>query len=92
MFVNSVEPNLKKGKITHAISIKVNIPEGDIAEILEKLSLKYSNIDIGSYPFYKPPEIGTNIVFRSKNLVLMKKAVREISNVFKKENISFSID
>ena len=57
MFVNSVEPNLKKGKITHARSIKVNIPEGDIAEILEKFSLKYTNIDIGSYPFYKPPKI-----------------------------------
>lgn len=92
MFVNSVEPNLKKGKKTHARSIKVNIPEGDIAEILKKFSLKYSKIDIGSYPFYKPPDIGTNIVFRSKYLTLIKKAVVEICIVFKKENISFSID
>ena len=92
MFVNSIEPNLKKGKKTHVRSIKVNIPEGDIAEILKKFSLKYSKIDIGSYPFYKPPDIGTNIVFRSKDLTLIKKAVVEICIVFKKENISFSID
>ena len=91
MFVNSVEPNLQKGKITHARSITVNIPEGDIAETLEKFSLRYSNIDIGSYPFYKPPDIGTNIFMRSKDLILMKKVVREICIVFKKENISFSI-
>ena len=92
MFVNSVEPNLKKGKITHARSIKLNIPEGDIAEILEKFSLKYSNIEIGSYPFYKPPDIGTNIVLRGKDLKLIEEAIKKISNIFKKINILFSID
>ena len=41
MFVNSVEPNLKKGKITHAISIKVNIPEAllSLPEIIGKVEL-----------------------------------------------------
>ena len=79
MFVNSVEPNLKK-KIIHARSVKVNIPK-EIAEILKKFSLKYSNID-RQLSIYKPPDIGTNIVFRSKDLILMKK-VREICTFLK---------
>ena len=43
-------------------------PEGDIAEILNKINKEFEIIDIGSYPFYKPPKVGTNIVFRSKDV------------------------
>ena len=35
MFITSVEPKLKKGKITQAISVKVDKPEGDIADIFK---------------------------------------------------------
>ena len=38
MFLTSVEPKLKKGKITHAISVKVEKPEGDIADILDAIN------------------------------------------------------
>ena len=38
MFLESVEPKLKKGKIIFSKSIKVNKPEGDIAEIFEKIN------------------------------------------------------
>ncbi len=92
MFVNSVEPKLRKGKITLSKSIKVSVPEGDIAKMLEEISVEFSKINIGSYPFYKPPEIGTNIVFRSEDLKLINKAVKKICIIFKKKNILFSVD
>ena len=38
MFLNSVEPKLKKGKITKAKSVKVDKPEGDIADILDAIN------------------------------------------------------
>ena len=92
MFVNSVEPKLRKGKITLSKSIKVSVPEGDIAKMLEEISVEFSKINIGSYPFYKPPEIGTNIVFRCEDLKLINKAVKKICIIFKKKNILFSVD
>ena len=92
MFLDSVEPKLKKGKITFSKTLKTNKPEGDIAQILENISKEFDSIDIGSYPFYKPPEIGTNIVLRGQDLKLIKKAINKISNIFKKTNILFSID
>ena len=92
MFVESVEPRLEKGKIFFSKTLIVNKPEGDIAHVINNISKEFDGIDVGSYPFYKPPNIGTNIVFRSKNLKLIEKAVKKTSNIFKKINILFSID
>ena len=52
MFLNSIEPKLKKGKITKIKSVRVNKPEGDIADILNSLNNEFPHIDIGSYPFF----------------------------------------
>ena len=38
MFLESVEPKLKKGKIIFSKSIKVFKPEGDIAETFNKIN------------------------------------------------------
>ena len=92
MFVESVEPRLKKGKIFLSKTLIVNKPEGDIAHVINNISKEFDGIDVGSYPFYKPPNVGTNIVFRGKNLKLIEKAVKKTSNIFKKTNILFSID
>tara|TARA_B100000242_G_C42918654_1_gene425948 strand:+ start:47 stop:790 length:744 start_codon:yes stop_codon:yes gene_type:complete len=92
MFLDSVEPRLKKGKIFFSKTLKVNKPEGDIAHILNNIYKEFVSINIGSYPFYNPPEIGTNIVLRGKDLKLIEKAIKKISNIFKKINIPFSID
>ena len=41
-------------------------PEGDIAKILDKINKEYAKLEIGSYPFYKPPKIGTNVVLEAE--------------------------
>ena len=71
MFLESVEPKLKKGKTIFSKTMIVLKPEGDIAKILDKINREYSTLEIGSYPFYKPPKIGTNIVFRCKNIKMI---------------------
>ena len=92
MFLESVEPRLDKGQILFSKTLKVNKTEGDIAQVLNKISEEFNNIDIGSYPFYKPPNIGTNIVLRGQDLILIEKAIKKICNIFKNTNIRFSID
>ena len=92
MFLDSVEPRLQKGKVFFSKTLVVKKPEGEIAQILKNISEEFDSLDIGSYPFYKPPKIGTNIVFRGKDSKLIEEAIKKISNIFKKTNILFSID
>ena len=56
MFIESVEPLLQKGKVIVSKSIEINKPEGDIAEVLDKIDNEYP-LEIGSYPFYKPSKL-----------------------------------
>ena len=92
MFLESVEPKLKKGEIIYSKSIQVKTPEGDIAETLNKINKEYSNLDIGSYPFYKPPDIGTNIVFRCNDKEILEKMIKKFCKLLKSEDIAFSVD
>ena len=92
MFLDSVEPKLEKGKVFFSKTLKIKKPEGDIAQVLKNISEEFDSIDIGSYPFYKPPKIGTNIVLRGKDLKVIEEAIKKISNIFRKTNILFSID
>ena len=92
MFLDSVEPRLEKGKAFFSKTLKINKPEGDIAKILKNISEEFDSIDIGSYPFYKPPKIGTHIVLRGKDLKAIEEAIKKIRNTFKQANILFSID
>ena len=92
MFLDSVEPKLEKGKVFFSKTLKIKKPEGDIAQVLKNISEEFDSIDIGSYPFYKPPKIGTNIVLRGKDLKVIEEAIKKISNIFRQTNILFSID
>ena len=92
MFIESVEPKLKKGKTIFSKTIIVFKPEGDIAVILDKINREYSILEIGSYPFYRPPEIGTNIVIRSKNKKMIDVCIKKFSSLLKSKDILFSLD
>ncbi len=92
MFLTSVEPKLKKGKITNSISIKVNKPEGDIADILDAINIEFKTVDIGSYPYFTPPKVGTNIVFRSTDVIAIKKSLKKFFNILKSNDIVYSIE
>ena len=51
MFIEEIEPKLKKGKKIFTKNIKILSAEGDIANILNNLQKNYKHIEIGSYPF-----------------------------------------
>jgi molybdopterin-biosynthesis enzyme MoeA-like protein len=92
MFVNSIEPKLKKSKLKLMISVKVNQAEGDIAKILETINSEFYDVEIGSYPFFQPPKIGTNVVFRCENKIKLEKAANSFCSSLKRKSILFSID
>lgn len=91
MFASYVEPNLKKSKAFISKEIIVYKPEGDIADLVEQLQNKYKELDVGSYPFYNPPNIGTNIIIRGQNGSLLKTASQYFSNILKSNDILYSL-
>ena len=92
MFASYVEPKLKKSKAFISNEIIVFKPEGDISDLVEGLQNKYIELDVGSYPFYNPPNVGTNIIIRGKNDKLLSKARKYFINTLKSKNIFYSIN
>ena len=90
MFLSHIEPKLKKEKNFSTEEIIVYKPEGDIAHLANELQKKYTKLDIGSYPFYNPPDIGTNIIIRGKNKLILNEAKEFFCKLLKKNLILFS--
>lgn len=85
MFINYVEPNLKKGNKIYTKDINIFKPEGDIAKFLSKLQKSMPDVEIGSYPFIKKGKPGTNIVLKTTKLKFLSLTYKELV-IFKKRN------
>lgn len=75
-YILSSYPNL--GDPFYSDGIEIFLGEGMIAACLKDLQDKYTEVDIGSYPFKKDDKWGTNINFRSKNIKLINAAMIEL--------------
>ncbi|MBF96645.1 MAG: Nicotinamide-nucleotide amidohydrolase PncC [Alphaproteobacteria bacterium MarineAlpha9_Bin4] len=89
MFLEAVEPKLSKKNKIISKSVKILKPEGDIAVFLTKLQKNHKYLEIGSYPFYKPPDIGTTIIFRHTNDKKIDNAIKVLCKYLTKANIQF---
>ena len=78
---NSIQSDLIGGKILRSITVSSNIGEGLIAKDLENIENKFSNIKIGSYPYFKPGSFGTSIVLRSEDEISLHKASKAILEI-----------
>ena len=77
--------------ITNMVSknIIVYSPEGEIAAFLESIQNEFADISIGSYPYFRPPDVGTNIVLRSIDKNLINEATIAICRKLKENKILF---
>ena len=73
---------LEKGAVVHSQSFDIMVGESFFAEELEKIQNKFSDVEIGSYPFSRDGKYGATLVIRSTNLenletceVLVKKMI-----------------
>ena len=73
-------------------NIKVKSPEGEIADILEIIQGRYREVTIGSYPFFRPPDIGSIIVLRSLNKNKIQQAFIELLEKFQNAKILYEFD
>ena len=71
------------------INIIVYSPEGEIADFLNDIQKQYKDVSIGSYPYFRPPDIGTNIVLRSLDKELINNADLAIKRKLVENKIQF---
>jgi len=90
--LNSMIENCKKylvrGLKVHSNTINLYTVESNISKNLGSIQKKYkTNVDIGSYPFFRLGKIGVSIVTRSTSKIKIKQVKKELLNFIKKKKI-----
>ncbi len=63
--MDSILPVLQGGRKMLSRSLSANLPEGKVANALGALQEKYPDVSMGSYPYFRQGNVGTNLVLRS---------------------------
>ena len=75
--------HLTVGKVVKSKSIDVFTPESNVADVLTDLQDKYSEVEIGSYPFNKDNRFGTSVVMRSSDEEKLKNCESDLKELMK---------
>jgi molybdenum cofactor synthesis domain-containing protein len=76
--MDAIEPRLKRGAIVHTATVQAKVPEGRIAEGLEKIQRLHMDVAIGSYPYYREDGAGVQLVARGRDKNEVEIAAQEI--------------
>jgi molybdenum cofactor synthesis domain-containing protein len=75
-------PTLKGGEKVRSRAITVFAPEGDVANAgLGDIQARFPQIEIGSYPFWRPEGPGTTIVFRGTDADAIEQAAAALASL-----------
>ena len=85
--VGSLKNNIKGGKKILSETISVNTIESEIAKPLEDVQNKFSNVEIGSYPFFRLGKVGVSIVMRSTENNQIRDCAKQIQNFIQQKKI-----
>ena len=85
--VGGLENKIKGGKKILSETISVNTVESEIAKPLEDVQNNFSNVEIGSYPFFRSGKVGVSIVMRSTEKNLIKDCAKKIQNFIQQKKI-----
>jgi molybdenum cofactor synthesis domain-containing protein len=75
-------PQLAKGAKMISASVRIDLPESQIADPLGIIAKKFPGVSIGSYPFYEETKYGANIVVSGVNEALVKQVELEVRQAF----------
>ena len=80
---NSISGKLTGGVILKSKTITCDIGEGKIAYNLNQIEKQFSNMKIGSYPYFNPQSFGTSIVIRSEKIEDIGLAIEKLIKIIK---------
>lgn len=76
-------PRLQSGTPIQSQAVRCHLTEGEIAEGLQRIQNQYTNIEIGSYPFWKLGQNGpiTTIVLRGTDELKINEAAKLVADL-----------
>ncbi len=82
VMLDGLLPKLVGGDPVVSDSVRLNIPEGDVAGPLGEIAEAFSDLSIGSYPFSNAEGYGTNIVMSGTDGARVSAAADRVRAVF----------
>lgn len=76
--LSTLAGQLNSGPVVLSRSIRAFLGESQIAGELGKIQAKYSQVDIGSYPFFSNERYGTTLVIRGSDTDLLEQVAQDI--------------
>ncbi len=80
--IESLLPTLTGGAPLLSETLKVSLPEGEIAGPLGQIATSFPNLSFGSYPFNKDGLLGANVVVRGTQATEIADALAALSKAF----------
>ncbi len=69
-------------------TLGASLPEGKVAKKLGELQEKYPNVSLGSYPYFRQGNVGTNLVMRSIEEDELNAAFDELHSHLEREGVT----
>ena len=85
---DEIAPTLVGGAKMLSRTIGAGLPEGRVAEKLGNLQKRFPTVSMGSYPYFRQGEVGTNLVLRSVEPDQLDKAFGELSEYLMGEGVT----
>ena len=77
---DSLAPTLKGGTPVSSLAVHATeLPEGRIAEGLGRIQASYPDIDLGSYPYYRPTGNGVALVAKGTDPAALEAVIAEVA-------------
>ena len=74
--MDALAPQLVTGVVVQSVTIEFQGGEGDVAKPLGEIQERFTNVTIGSYPFESPQGYATNLVLRSRDILVLESAAQ----------------
>jgi len=79
--VDGLLPGLALGVPLLAESLRINLPESQLAEPLAALAAEFTALSFGSYPFIRDGRYGAEIVVRGQDAKLIAAAMARLVKI-----------
>jgi hypothetical protein len=80
---DGLKGRLQGGDKVHSLTVSAHIGEGIIAKDLGLLQDRYSDLDIGSYPYFRQGRYGASFVMRGTDQARLAAAAVELRNIIR---------
>lgn len=80
--VAQIVPQIDGGLPVLSQTVRVELPEGELAGALGKIAADHPDVSIGSYPFIENGAFGSNIVVRGRDGGAVSRAIQSVSSAF----------